>query len=323
MLLMAPPFKEKLNAVNPSYSRFDTLKTLQVNLGNLCNLICTHCHIEASPSGMSIMGRSVMEKIAGFLADRQDIILDITGGCPEMNPHFRYFVEETRGLAKRRIVRSNLAILMEPGMEWLPEFYRDQALAITASLPCYLKENVDNQRGSGSYDKSIAALMRLNAVGYGDVLELNLVHNPAGPFIPASQKGLADAYRKELHDQGIRFHDLYTITNAPIGRFRKHLDERGTYEVYLDKLAGSFNPDAAEGIMCRTLVSVGWNGLLYNCDFNLAIGLPITGEAGAALTIDDLALAARKGKELVLSQHCYSCTAAEGSSCTGALALQA
>ena len=317
---MVPAFKEKLKALNPFYIHFNTLHTLQVNLGNQCNLNCNHCHIGASPSGDSIMELRVMDKIVGFLAGHPGITLDITGGCPEMNPHFRYFVESTEGLAPRRIVRSNLAIISEPGMEWLPEFYREQKLIITASLPCYLKENVDRQRGSGAYEKSIAALTRLNSLGYGEIFELNLVHNPAGPFIPGSQKDMAEAYRKELHDRyGIRFNNLYTITNAPIGRFREYLEARGAYERYLNQLAGSFNAEAADGIMCRTLISVDWNGLLYNCDFNLALGLPITGKGRKILKIEDLPTATQKGNELSLSQHCYCCTAGEGSSCTGAL----
>ena len=317
---MVAAFKELLQEINPVYARFDTLQTLQVNLGNLCNLSCTHCHVGASPQGERVMRRDVMTKIVGFLARKTGITLDVTGGCPELNPHFPFLIEATEGLSPRRIVRSNLTIMLEAGMEWLPEFYRRHGLVIIASLPCYLKENVDRQRGEGVYARSIAALQRLNAVGYGDELELNLVYNPGGDFVPGSQRELEAAYKQELLERhGIRFNNLYTITNAPIGRFREYLEVKGAYERYLNLLATRFNPIAAGNIMCRTLVSVDWKGFLYNCDFNQASGLPITGEDGGILKIDDLEEAARSGNALFLAQHCYCCTAGEGSSCTGVL----
>jgi len=318
---MVAAFKERLRELDPMYVTFEGLQTLQVNLGNLCNLSCTHCHVNASPAGNLIMGSEVMEKIVGLLSRRPGITLDITGGCPEMNPHFRALVEGTWGCSPRRMVRSNLAILTEPGMEWLPAFYRDQELVVIASLPCYLEENVERQRGPGVFARSIEALRTLNELGYGDTLELNLVYNPGGPFIPGSQRELEEAYKAELLSRhGIRFNNLYTIANAPIGRFREHLEATGTYERYLTTLATRFNPDAAPTIMCRSLISVDWQGVLYNCDFNQAIGLPITGNDGTLLTIDDLDEAATTGTELFLAQHCYCCTAGEGSSCTGALA---
>ena len=318
---MVAAFVERLKEINPVYIRFATLQTLQVNLGNLCNLACRHCHVSASPQGKKVMGQEVMAKIIGFLSRQRGIVLDITGGCPEMNPHFPFLIDATEGLSPRRIVRSNLAIMTEPGMEWLPGYYKRHGLVIIASLPCYLEENVDRQRGEGIYARSIAALKALNAIGYGETLELDLVYNPGGEFVPGSQRELEAAYKKELMERhGIRFNNLYTITNAPIGRFREYLEAQGTYERYLNLLATSFNPDAAGSIMCRTLVSVDWKGFLYNCDFNQASGLPITGADGGILKIDDLEDAARSGNELFLSQHCYCCTAGEGSSCTGALA---
>lgn len=319
--MMVAAFKEMLREIDPLYITFESLQTLQVNLGNLCNLSCTHCHMGASPAGDRIMGREVMEKIVGFLSRRPEITLDITGGCPEMNPHFRYLVEATAGLSPRRMLRSNLAIMTEPGMEWLPSFCREQRLVIIASLPCYLEENVDAQRGRGVYNRSIEALKILNALGYGDTLELNLVYNPGGPFVPGGQRELEKAYKAELMERhGIRFNSLYTIANAPIGRFREYLESKGAYERYLAMLVTRFNPDAARNIMCRTLVSVDWKGFLYNCDFNQATGLPITGAGGEILKIYDLEEAARTGAELFLAQHCYCCTAGEGSSCTGSLA---
>lgn len=319
---MVAVFKERLKEINPGFIRFQTLQTLQVNLGNLCNMRCVHCHIGASPAGKQVMDRGVIDKIVGVLKRQAGTTLDMTGGCPELNPHFRHLVEATAGLCAKRLVRSNLTILTEPGFEWLPGFFREQNLTVVASLPCYLEENVDRQRGRGTHARSLAALRRLNELGYGDELELNLVYNPAGDFIPGSQAPLEAAYKKELADGfGIRFNHLYTIANAPIGRFREYLEAQGAYERYLNLLATHFNPDAAKNIMCRTLVSVDWKGFLYNCDFNQAIGLPITGTGGDILKIDDLEEAARTGNELFLAQHCYCCTAGEGSSCTGALAV--
>ncbi|RQW77968.1 MAG: radical SAM/Cys-rich domain protein [Geobacter sp.] len=317
---MVAVFKERLREINPVYVKFDTLQTLQVNLGNLCNLSCRHCHVGASPQGSRVMGRDVIVKIVSFLSRQRGITLDITGGCPEMSPLFACLIEETEEFSPRRIVRSNLTIITEPGMEWLPAFYKKHRLVIIASLPCYMKENVDRQRGEGVYGRSIAALRMLNQVGYGKELELNLVYNPGDDVVPGSQKELEASYKRELRERyGICFDHLYTIANAPIGRFREYLEMKGTYERYLALLATTFNPDAAGNIMCRTLVSIDWKGFLYNCDFNQASGIPITGEDGRILKIDDLEEAARSGNELFLAQHCYCCTAGEGSSCTGAL----
>jgi radical SAM/Cys-rich protein len=266
------------------------------------------------------MDREVMAKIIRYLSRNQGHILDITGGCPELNPHFRYFIDQTAGLSPRRLLRSNLSIMTEPGMGWLPQYCHDQDLVIIASLPCYQEENVDRQRGVGVYGTSIAALKELNRLGYGDVHELNLVYNPGGAFLPGSQKELETAYRVDLAKRhGIRFNNLYTITNAPIGRFREYLETRGAFERYVQLLADRFNPDAARDIMCRTLISVDWNGFLYHCDFHQAAGLPITDTNGRPLQIDDLDSTALSGSDLLLTQHCYCCTAGEGSSCTGAL----
>ena len=317
---MVPSFKDRLQAVNPEYETFESLQTLQVNLGNLCNLHCTHCHVNASRRGSEIMGTEVMGQIAGYLRRHPGLTLDITGGCPEMNPNFRSLIEQTEGLAPRRMLRSNLAIMAEQGWDWLPEFCRNQTLAIVGSLPCYLEENVDQQRGSGVYHKSIQVLKRLNALGYGTELELNLVYNPGGDFVPGSQSGLEAAYKKELLTRhGIVFNHLFTITNAPIGRFREHLEASGTYADYVGLLAGRFNPEAAGNIMCRTLISVDWQGKIYNCDFNQALGMAVTAADGSEISISELDDAGMNGKKISLSQHCYCCTAGEGSSCTGAL----
>jgi len=318
---MVAAFRERLMSLNPEYCTFESLRTLQVNLGNLCNLSCAHCHVTASPAGRRVMGREVMERIISFLHRRQGLVLDITGGCPELNPHFRQFIERSAGLSPRRLLRSNLTIMTEPGMEWLPRFCCDQELVIIASLPCYQEENLDRQRGRGVYEASIAALKELNRFGYGGIRELDLVYNPGGAFLPGSQQELESAYRRELEERhGIRFNNLFTITNAPIGRFREYLETRGAYERYMSLLAARFNPDAAPGIMCRSLVSVDWKGFLYHCDFNQAAGLPITGVDNSLMKIEDLEIAAIHGSELLLAQHCYCCTAGDGSSCTGALA---
>lgn len=317
---MIVPFKDRLQAVNPHYETFENLRTLQVNLGNLCNLHCSHCHVDASAIGTEVMGREVMDEIVAFLRHHPGLTLDITGGCPEMNPHFRYLVEQTEGLVLRRLLRSNLAIMAEEGWEWLPEFCFAHGLTIIGSLPCYLEKNVDGQRGAGVYRKSIAALKKLNAIGYGTERELNLVYNPGGNFVSGSQHELEAAYKAELSARhGIVFNHLFTITNAPIGRFREHLEADGSYADYLRLLAGAFNPEAAGNIMCRTLVSVDWRGRIYNCDFNQALGMPLVSGDGSEITIAELDDDGLSGKKILLSQHCYCCTAGEGSSCTGAL----
>ncbi|HEY5523364.1 MAG TPA: arsenosugar biosynthesis radical SAM (seleno)protein ArsS [Desulfuromonadaceae bacterium] len=317
---MVASFQQRLNAVNPEFESFESLQTLQVNLGNLCNLSCTHCHVNASGRGAEIMDVEVMGQIAQFLTRHPGLTLDITGGCPEMNPDFRFLIEQTEGLAPRRMLRSNLVIMAEQGWEWLPEFCRSHELVIVGSLPCYLEENVARQRGNGVYQKSIQVLKRLNSLGYGSEVELDLVHNPGGDFVPGGQQGLEAAYKAELTaNHGIVFNRLFTITNAPIGRFREHLDSTGSYADYLHLLAGRFNPETAGTIMCRTLISVGYQGNIYNCDFNQALGMPVTADDGSGITISELDDGGMNGKKIHLSQHCYCCTAGEGSSCTGAL----
>ena len=317
---MIPLFKERLQAVNPKFETFTSLQTLQINLGNLCNLHCQHCHVTASRRGTEIMGIEVIEPIVAFLSRHPRLTLDITGGCPEMNPNFRTLIEKTDGLTPHRLLRSNLTIMAEPGWEWLPEFCRQHELTIIASLPCYLEENVDRQRGQGVYQKSIQVLKQLNALGYGHEVELNLVYNPGGEFIPGRQHDLEAAYKEELSARHeITFNHLFTITNAPIGRFRQYLEASGTYTEYLQLLASRFNPDTAGNIMCRTLISVDWQGKLYNCDFNQALGMAITAADGSEIHLSELDDSSINGKKICLSEHCYCCTAGEGSSCTGSL----
>ncbi len=318
---MVASFQQRLQEVNPEFETFERLQTVQVNLGNLCNLYCTHCHVNASRRGTEMMEVDVIDQIVRFLGDHPGLTLDITGGCPEMNPNFRYLIEQTEGKAPRRMVRSNLAIMAEPGWEWLPEFCRSHGLVIVGSLPCYLEENVDQQRGSGVYQKSIKVLKRLNELGYGSELELDLVFNPGGDYLPGRQQALEAAYKAELTANfGIVFNHLFTITNAPIGRFREHLEAAGSYADYLRLIAGRFNPETAGAIMCRTLISIDYQGKVYNCDFNQALDMPVAADDGSALFISELDGGGMAGRKIALSQHCYCCTAGEGSSCTGALA---
>lgn len=311
-------FKRRIDEVDAALCRFDRLETIQVNLGDLCNLSCAHCLHHASPRGTRVMRRAVMEKVAAFLSRRSGLTLDITGGAPEMNPDFPFLVEATDGLAARRIVRCNLAVVTEPGMEWLPEFYRVHSLVVMASLPCYLPENVERQRGNGTFEASIEALRRLNAEGYGDTRELHLVHNPGADSVFGSRETLERDYRAELKERfGVVFNRLHCINNAPVGRFRKELERQGGYRRYLEHLADRFNPDAADRIMCRTLLSVGWDGTLHNCDFNLAAGLPIQRADGSSLTIDRIDEAVAPGGPIRVAEHCFGCTAGEGSGCGG------
>lgn len=316
---MSNEFKETVEKLNPTILQFDRLETIQVNLGNLCNLQCKHCHIEAGPSGDRIMSKGTMEKIIRFLKKNQGLVLDITGGSPELNPHFKFFVETAYNDVCQIMVRTNLCVLLEDGMEWIPPWYRNHNVVIIGSLPCYTKENVDKQRGDGVYDKNIRALKLLNELGYGDSLELNLVYNPSDDFLPGDQQELEQAYKKELFDNfEVTFNHLYTITNAPIGRFREYLTANGRLEQYTQLLKENFNPEAAEHIMCRTLISIGWEGNLYNCDFNQALDMPLKDNNGKIMIIDDID-ALHGDYEIITAQHCYCCTAGAGSSCTGVL----
>lgn len=312
-------FKETIERIDPDAPFFDRLETLQVNLGNICNQYCIHCHVDAGPAGTKTMEREVIDRIINILKVKREISLDITGGCPELNPYFRYLVEGAYGSISRIMVRTNLTILLEEGMGWILEWYKEHRVTLIASLPCYLKENVDRQRGEGVFERSIEALKRLNELGYGDSLELNLVYNPGGDFLPPPQQELEMDYKERLKDYGIRFTNLFTITNAPIGRFKNYLKANGRLEDYISLLKRSFNPKVVSKIMCRRLINVGWDGTLYNCDFNQALGLPIRGKDGRILDIDHIEEAINNRYDIAMGDHCYSCTAGAGSSCTGEL----
>ncbi len=317
---MIADIKERIRRLDPNFLCHRKIETLQVNLGNMCNQHCTHCHVSASSAGSKIMPEEVIEKVVDFLQNQEEFVLDITGGSPELHPNFRFFIEKTREFTSRLMVRTNLTVFFETGMDWIPYWYRDHDVVLIASLPCYTRENVDEQRGKGVFEKSVKALKKLNELGYGERLELNLVHNPGGDFLPDHQRELEIEYRRQLlKTHGVIFNRLFTLTNAPLGRFKDCLRANGLLESYIGILADNFNPDTASSIMCRTLISVDWQGTLYNCDFNLAAGLPIRDRAGRTLGIDRLQKAIDGMYEIVLAEHCYSCTAGAGSSCTGVL----
>ena len=296
--------------------------TLQLNIGARCNLACHHCHVESGPKRTERMERPGAERILEVLAENPEVeLLDITGGAPEMNPNFRFLVAGARKLGKRVIDRCNLTILFEPGQEETAAFLAEQQVEVVASLPCTARENVDAQRGKGVFGLSIEALHLLNGLGYGregSPLKLNLVYNPLGPTLPPPQKDLADRYRVELRQLfGIEFHELMCITNMPIKRFARDLERSGQAEAYLSLLVNHFNPETLPGLMCRELISVGYDGRLYDCDFNqmLEIDLP-----GPFRNIWELRrLSELEGRAIATGTHCFGCTAGAGSSCGGAL----
>jgi len=291
---------------------------LQVNVGKLCNQTCAHCHVDAGPDRREIMSAETAEQCLDVL-ERHDIpTLDITGGAPEMCPQFRRLVTRGHQLGRHVIDRCNLTILLAPGYTDLPEFLAAHRVEIVASLPCYLMENVDKQRGTGVFDKSIESLKRLNAVGYGRELPLTLVYNPVGASLPPDQEKLEGAYREQLRSRfGIEFTRLFTIANMPISRFLEDLVRNDKLEIYMDKLIGAYNPVAAEGVMCRTMLSVGWDGRLFDCDFNQMLELELG--SGLPRNISEFDLDALKNRRIVTRQHCYGCTAGAGSSCGGSL----
>ncbi len=317
-----PPFDETLARHGLATTR-QPLEILQVNLGKLCNQACLHCHVEAGPKRTELMEWATVERILTLLGASPGIhTVDITGGAPELNPHFRPFVRAVRALGRAVIDRCNLTVLFEPGQETTAEFLAGERVHLIASLPCYTPGNVDRQRGGGVFELSIRALGRLNALGYGleaTGLELDLVYNPLGPSLPGAQASLEADYKRELgRDFGISFNRLYTITNMPIRRFLHDLERSGRLESYMELLAGSFNPRAAEGVMCRTLLSIGWDGQLYDCDFNQMLERDQGGRRRSIWEIDSLEAVTRD--PIATGDHCYGCTAGAGSSCSGAVA---
>jgi radical SAM/Cys-rich protein len=298
--------------------------TMQVNVGKLCNQACHHCHVDAGPKRTEIMRSETAARVLELLAASPGVeVIDVTGGAPELNPNFRDLVRAAGALGRRVQVRCNLTVLFAPGQADLPEFYRDHGVELICSLPCYTAENVDRQRGRGVFDQSIEALRLLNQLGYGrpgSALRLDLVYNPLGATLPPAQASLEARYKEELARVfGIEFHQLLTITNMPIKRFAEMLEREGALAAYMGLLINHFNAATVEGLMCRHLVSVGWEGTLYDCDFNQMLELPLTVE-GAPATIWTVASCdGLAGLPVTTANHCFGCTAGAGSGCGGAI----
>jgi radical SAM/Cys-rich protein len=300
--------------------------TLQINVGKLCNQACHHCHVEAGPKRSEIMPAKVAERVLELLAASATVTtVDITGGAPELNPNFRRLVSRSRELGRRVTDRCNLTVLFQPGEETLPEFLAENRVEIVASLPCYTAANVDEQRGRGVFEKSIRALEVLNTIGYGmpgSELKLNLVYNPLGAFLPPPQDKLEADYKRQLREHfGLEFHQLFTITDMPIKRFADYLYRSGKYAEYMDLLVNHFNPATVSNLMCRSLLSVGWNGALYDCDFNQMLEIGIgAGRRSKPLTVWDIeSVSELAGARIATASHCFGCTAGAGSGCGGSL----
>jgi radical SAM/Cys-rich protein len=317
------PFRDRL-AQSGLFPLHPTgIEIFQVNIGKMCNQTCKHCHVDAGPDRKEIMTRETMQQCLDVLATHDMPVVDITGGAPEMNPHFRFFVEECSKLGKKVIVRCNLTIIVaNPKYRDLPEFYRKHRVEVVSSLPFYNADRTDRQRGKGVFEDSMKALHLLNEAGYGKEgtgLMLNLVYNPSGAFLPATQQTLEKQFKKVLLEEfGVQFNNLYAITNMPISRFLDFLLQSGNYEDYMEKLVKSYNAQAASGVMCRNTISVSWDGYLYDCDFNQMLDLPVSVSASGHISQFDLHLL--NNREIVLKQHCYGCTAGAGSSCGGTTA---
>jgi radical SAM/Cys-rich protein len=306
--------------------RRDRPATLQVNVGKRCNQACHHCHVDAGPARAESMTRATAQRVIELLANSPRVAtLDVTGGAPELNPNFAMLVEGARALGREVIVRCNLTVIFEPAMDWLPAFYRERRVHLVCSLPCYTAENVTKQRGRGVFEKSVEALRMLNAIGYarGD-LALDLVYNPVGVALPPPQDELELRYREELRNFGIEFGRLLTITNMPIARFADQLRRMEQLDAYMGLLVNHFNPATVDALMCRRLVSVGWEGGLYDCDFNQMLAIPLRSErTGAPLTLAGVHdLDSLAGARIATGAHCFGCTAGAGSSCAGALELR-
>ncbi len=315
-------FDEKLAAHNMNLRAAAKIETLQVNVGKLCNQACKHCHVDASPTRTEIMARDVAEQVIAAVRRFSIPTLDITGGAPELNPSFRFLVTEAQAAGAHVLVRHNLTVMFEPGQSDLPEFFREHQVEVISSLPYFLEMQTDAQRGRGVFEKSIEALRRLNAVGYGmdeSRLVLNLVYNPVGAFLPPAQAAIEADFKRELSNRyGVMFNRLYTITNIPIKRFLDYLRRSKNEERYMRKLVEAFNPQTVEGLMCRTLLSVDWMGRLFDCDFNQMIELGVSRELPQ--TIADFDPAFFAARRISTATHCFGCTAGAGSSCGGAVA---
>jgi len=318
-----PRFEDMMSTIGKYPLKPSSIEILQLNFGYMCNLQCDHCHVNAAPDRKEVMTRKTMIYCLEALKNSEISTVDLTGGAPEMNPHFRWFIEEVSKLNKKVIVRSNLTILVANNeFKKLPEFLAEHKVCIIASLPCYTLENTDYQRGKGVFTKSIEAMRLLNQLGYaksGTDLELHIVYNPIGAHLPPDQSQLEQVYKRELKEHfDIEFDQLYNITNMPVGRYLDQLLNSKKYEPYMEDLIEAFNPIAAEGVMCRNTISVGWDGILYDCDFNQMLKLKIKKES--ANHIKNFDLSTLQKRDIVLNQHCFGCTAGAGSSCQGSIA---
>lgn len=315
------PFYKQLAPLGLYPLRPTETSIFQVNLGKMCNQVCRHCHVDAGPDRKEIMTQETMQKCLEVLASNPEFkTVDLTGGAPEMNPHFGWFVEQIKALDRHVLVRCNLTIIVaNPKYNDLPQFYAKHAVEVASSLPFYTSDRTDKQRGDGVFTASIQALSMLNEAGYGQInsgLVLNLVYNPAGAFLPASQAALEAEYKRELLDRhGIYFNNLFVITNMPISRYLTYLIDSGNYEAYMDKLVASFNPVAATNVMCRNTLSIGWDGYIYDCDFNQMLELKVN---CGSTHINNYSRQDLQNREISIGQHCYGCTAGSGSSCGGA-----
>jgi radical SAM/Cys-rich protein len=316
---------QMLPRLNPQASDFPAIRrarldTLQVNLGYRCNQSCLHCHVNAGPTRDELMDADTIDLVLACLRDSGVARLDLTGGAPELNPHFRRLVRGARALGVQVIDRCNLTILLEPGQADLAAFLAEQGVEIVASLPCYQQDNVDGQRGKGVFDGSIAGLRRLNALGYGQPgsgLQLNLMYNPTGPFLPPDQQELEQDYKRELEARhGVVFNQLFSLVNMPIQRFGSTLVSKGLFDDYMQLLRGAYQAGNLPQVMCRSLVSVDWQGNLYDCDFNQVLGIPLAGQPRRHLR--ELVAGQLPGMPVAVADHCYGCTAGQGSSCGGA-----
>lgn len=316
-------FKDKLCQAGMFPLKPSGIEIFQVNVGKMCNQVCRHCHVDAGPDRKEIMTGETMLLCLDVLANSDIKIVDLTGGAPELNPDFRWFISEIKKLGKHIIVRCNLTIILaNKKFHDLPEFFREHGIEVVSSLPSFTKDRTDRQRGEGVFEDSIKALQMLNGVGYGVAgsgLMLNLVYNPAGAFLPPSQQALEKEYKEELFKNfGISFNNLFAITNMPISRYLDYLLSTGNYDKYMEKLVTAFNPAAVKNVMCRNTISIGWDGYLYDCDFNQMLDLPVS--TVQLQHLKDFDLNALNNRDIVLKQHCYGCTAGAGSSCGGTVA---
>ena len=313
-------FQQKLKEHNQVLKR-GAFETLQINVGRKCNQTCSHCHVEASPWRKEMMNEECAHKVGAWIKKHKPKVVDITGGAPELSEFFRYFVETAKSVDAHVIDRNNLTIIETKSHAYLPEYLAKYEVEIVASLPCYLEDNVDEQRGDGVFQKSISALKKLNAVGYGTDLPLTLVYNPVDAVLPPDQDALEEEYKKELKKRyGIVFSRLFALTNLPVTRYATYLKDRGEYDGYMDLLSNSFNPETIEGLMCRSTLNIGYEGEVYDCDFNQMLNYQL--KKDKPLYLWDIAPEDMSDVNIITANHCFGCTAGSGSSCGGTTLIE-